>query len=161
MVKLQSRIPDGPLAEKWSNYKSNQNLVNPANKRKLDVIVIGTGLAGAAAAASMAEMGFKVKSFCYQDSSRRAHSIAAQGGINAAKNYQNEGDSIWRLFYDTVKGGDFRSREANVYRLAEDGSKITSVSSGLTPSDASAEQLKREVAYAHSWFKNITADIFG
>jgi len=119
MVKLHSRIPEGPLAEKWSNYKSNQNLVNPANKRKLDVIVIGTGLAGAAAAASMAEMGFKVKSFCYQDSSRRAHSIAAQGGINAAKNYQNDGDSIYRLFYDTVKGGDYRSREANVYRLAE------------------------------------------
>jgi succinate dehydrogenase / fumarate reductase flavoprotein subunit len=119
MVKLQSRIPDGPLAEKWSNYKSNQNLVNPANKRKLDVIVIGTGLAGASAAASMAEMGFKVKSFCYQDSSRRAHSIAAQGGINAAKNYQNDGDSIYRLFYDTIKGGDYRSREANVYRLAE------------------------------------------
>ena len=119
MVKLQSRIPEGPLADKWSNYKSNQNLVNPANKRKLDVIVIGTGLAGAAAAASMAEMGFKVKSFCYQDSSRRAHSIAAQGGINAAKNYQNDGDSTYRLFYDTVKGGDYRSREANVYRLAE------------------------------------------
>ena len=119
MVKLQSRIPEGPLAEKWSNYKSNQNLVNPANKRKLDVIVIGTGLAGAAAAASMAEMGFKVKSFCYQDSSRRAHSIAAQGGINASKNYQNDGDSTYRLFYDTIKGGDYRSREANVYRLAE------------------------------------------
>ena len=119
MVKLHSRIPEGPLAEKWSNYKSNQNLVNPANKRKLDVIVIGTGLAGAAAAASMAEMGFKVKSFCYQDSSRRAHSIAAQGGINASKNYQNDGDSTYRLFYDTIKGGDYRSREANVYRLAE------------------------------------------
>ncbi len=119
MVKLQSKIPEGPLAEKWSNYKSHQNLVNPANKRKLDVIVIGTGLAGAAAAASMAEMGFKVKSFCYQDSSRRAHSIAAQGGINAAKNYQNDGDSTYRLFYDTIKGGDYRSREANVYRLAE------------------------------------------
>jgi len=119
MVKLQSRIPEGPLAEKWSNYKSNQNLVNPANKRKLDVIVIGTGLAGAAAAASMAEMGFKVKAFCYQDSSRRAHSIAAQGGINAAKNYQNDGDSTYRLFFDTIKGGDYRSREANVYRLAE------------------------------------------
>jgi len=119
MVKLQSRIPEGPLAEKWSNYKSNQNLVNPANKRKLDVIVIGTGLAGAAAAASMAEMGFKVKAFCYQDSSRRAHSIAAQGGINAAKNYQNDGDTTYRLFFDTIKGGDYRSREANVYRLAE------------------------------------------
>jgi succinate dehydrogenase / fumarate reductase flavoprotein subunit len=119
MVKLHSKTPKGPLAEKWSNYKSNQNLVNPANKRKLDVIVIGTGLAGAAAAASMAEMGFKVKSFCYQDSSRRAHSIAAQGGINASKNYQNDGDSTYRLFYDTIKGGDYRSREANVYRLAE------------------------------------------
>ncbi|MDF1573630.1 MAG: fumarate reductase/succinate dehydrogenase flavoprotein subunit [Bacteroidales bacterium] len=124
MLKLQSKIPEGPLAEKWSNYKSNQNLVNPANKRKLDVIVIGTGLAGAAAAASMAEMGFKVKSFCYQDSSRRAHSIAAQGGINAAKNYQNDGDSIYRLFFDTIKGGDYRSREANVYRLAEVSNEI-------------------------------------
>jgi succinate dehydrogenase / fumarate reductase flavoprotein subunit len=119
MVKIQSRIPEGPLAEKWSTYKSNQNLVNPANKRKLDVIVVGTGLAGASAAASLAEMGFKVKAFCYQDSPRRAHSIAAQGGINAAKNYQNDGDSIYRLFFDTIKGGDYRSREANVYRLAE------------------------------------------
>ncbi len=119
MAKLQSRVPDGPLADKWSSYKSNQNLDNPANKRKLDVIVVGTGLAGASAAASMAEMGFKVKSFCYQDSPRRAHSIAAQGGINAAKNYQNDGDSIYRLFFDTIKGGDYRSREANVYRLAE------------------------------------------
>ena len=119
MVKIESRIPEGPIAEKWSNYKSNQNLVNPANKRKLDVIVVGTGLAGASAAASLAEMGFKVKAFCYQDSPRRAHSIAAQGGINAAKNYQNDGDSIYRLFFDTVKGGDYRSREANVYRLAE------------------------------------------
>ena len=124
MAKLQSRVPDGPLADKWSNYKSNQNLVNPANKRKLDVIVVGTGLAGASAAASLAEMGFKVKSFCYQDSPRRAHSIAAQGGINAAKNYQNDGDSIYRLFFDTVKGGDYRSREANVYRLAEVSNQI-------------------------------------
>jgi succinate dehydrogenase / fumarate reductase flavoprotein subunit len=124
MLKLNSRIPEGPLAEKWSNYKSSQNLVNPANKRKLDVIVIGTGLAGASAAASMAEMGFKVKSFCYQDSPRRAHSIAAQGGINAAKNYQNDGDSTYRLFYDTIKGGDYRSREANVYRLAEVSNEI-------------------------------------
>ena len=119
MAKLQSKIPQGPIAEKWSTYKSTQNLVNPANKRKLDVIVVGTGLAGASAAASLAELGFKVKNFCYQDSPRRAHSIAAQGGINAAKNYQNDGDSIYRLFYDTVKGGDYRSREANVYRLAE------------------------------------------
>ncbi len=124
MVKLNSRIPEGPLAEKWSNYKSKQNLVNPANKRKLDVIVVGTGLAGASAAASLAEMGFKVKSFCYQDSPRRAHSISAQGGINAAKNYQNDGDSIYRLFYDTIKGGDYRSREANVYRLAEVSNEI-------------------------------------
>ena len=119
MAKLESKIPEGPLAEKWSTFKSTQNLVNPANKRKLDVIVVGTGLAGASAAASLAEMGFKVKSFCYQDSPRRAHSIAAQGGINAAKNYQNDGDSIYRLFFDTIKGGDYRSREANVYRLAE------------------------------------------
>jgi succinate dehydrogenase / fumarate reductase flavoprotein subunit len=124
MVKIQSKIPDGPLAEKWSFFKSNQNLVNPANKRKLDVIVVGTGLAGASAAASLAEMGFKVKSFCYQDSPRRAHSIAAQGGINAAKNYQNDGDSVYRLFFDTIKGGDYRSREANVYRLAEVSNQI-------------------------------------
>jgi succinate dehydrogenase / fumarate reductase flavoprotein subunit len=119
MPKLDSKIPEGPLAEKWSNYKAHQNLVNPANKRKLEVIVVGTGLAGAASAASLAELGFKVKNFCIQDSPRRAHSIAAQGGINAAKNYQNDGDSIYRLFYDTIKGGDYRSREANVYRLAE------------------------------------------
>jgi succinate dehydrogenase / fumarate reductase flavoprotein subunit len=124
MVKIDSKIPDGPLAEKWSSYRSTQDLVNPANKRKLDVIVVGTGLAGASAAASLAEMGFKVKSFCYQDSPRRAHSIAAQGGINAAKNYQNDGDSIYRLFFDTVKGGDYRSREANVYRLAEVSNQI-------------------------------------
>ena len=124
MAKLSSKIPDGPLAEKWSAFKSNQNLVNPANKRKLDVIVVGTGLAGGAAAASLAEMGFKVKSFCYQDSPRRAHSIAAQGGINAAKNYQNDGDSIYRLFFDTIKGGDYRSREGNVYRLAEVSNNI-------------------------------------
>ena len=124
MVKLQSGTPEGPLAEKWSNYISNQDLVNPANKRKLDVIVVGTGLAGASAAASLAEMGFKVKSFCYQDSPRRAHSISAQGGINAAKNYQNDGDSIYRLFFDTIKGGDYRSREANVYRLAEVSNQI-------------------------------------
>ena len=119
MVKFDSKIPDGPLAEKWSNYKAGQNLVNPANKRKLDIIVVGTGLAGASASASLGELGFNVKTFCYQDSARRAHSISAQGGINAAKNYQNDGDSIYRLFYDTIKGGDYRSREANVYRLAE------------------------------------------
>ena len=119
MTKIDSKIPEGPLAQKWTNYKNNQKLVNPANKRRLDIIVVGTGLAGASAGASLAEMGFKVKSFTIQDSARRAHSIAAQGGINAAKNYPNDGDSVYRLFYDTIKGGDYRSREANVYRLAE------------------------------------------
>jgi succinate dehydrogenase / fumarate reductase flavoprotein subunit len=118
-MKLDSKIPTGPLAQKWDQHKFAMKLVNPANKRKYDVIVVGTGLAGAAAAASMAELGYNVKSFCYQDSPRRAHSIAAQGGINAAKNYQNDGDSVQRLFYDTIKGGDFRSREANVHRLAQ------------------------------------------
>ena len=119
MAELNSKIPKGPLAGKWTNYKDHQNLVNPSNKRKLDIIVVGTGLAGASAAASLGELGFNVKNFCYQDSPRRAHSIAAQGGINAAKNYPNDGDSVYRLFYDTIKGGDYRSREANVYRLAE------------------------------------------
>ena len=118
-MELDARIPSGELADKWSSYKDEIKLVSPANKRKRSVIVVGTGLAGGAAAASLGELGFRVKAFCYQDSSRRAHSIAAQGGINAAKNYQNDGDSVHRLFYDTVKGGDFRSREANVYRLAE------------------------------------------
>src|SRR6187200_2957679 len=114
-----AKIPEGPLENKWINYKGHCKLVNPANKRKLEIIVVGTGLAGASAAASLGEMGYQVKAFCFQDSPRRAHSIAAQGGINAAKNYQNDGDSVFRLFYDTVKGGDYRSREANVYRLAE------------------------------------------
>ena len=124
MVKLDAKIPEGPLAQKWDNYKANQKLVNPANKRKLDIIVIGTGLAGASAAASFGEMGFNVKVFTIQDSPRRAHSIAAQGGINAAKNYPNDGDSVYRLFYDTVKGGDYRAREANVYRLAQVSNNI-------------------------------------
>ena len=124
MNRLDPKIPAGPLAEKWSNYKSSQKLVNPANKRRLDVIVVGTGLAGASAAASLGELGFKVHNFCIQDSPRRAHSIAAQGGINAAKNYQNDGDSVYRLFYDTIKGGDYRAREANVYRLAEVSNEI-------------------------------------
>ena len=124
MATIDSRIPEGPVAEKWTNYKAHQKLVNPKNKRKLDIIVVGTGLAGASAAASLGEMGFKVKNFCIQDSPRRAHSIAAQGGINAAKNYQNDGDSVYRLFYDTVKGGDYRAREANVYRLAEVSANI-------------------------------------
>ena len=119
MTKIDSKIPAGPIQEKWTNYKNNIRLVNPANKRNIDVIVVGTGLAGGSAAATLAELGYNVKAFAFQDSPRRAHSIAAQGGINAAKNYQGDGDSIYRLFYDTVKGGDYRSREANVYRLAE------------------------------------------
>jgi succinate dehydrogenase / fumarate reductase, flavoprotein subunit len=124
MTQLNSKIPEGPLAEKWTNYKATQKLVTPANKRKIDIIVVGTGLAGSSAAASLGEMGFNVKAFCYQDSARRAHSIAAQGGINAAKNYPNDGDSVYRLFYDTIKGGDYRAREANVYRLAEVSNSI-------------------------------------
>jgi len=119
MSKINARIPEGPLAQKWTNYKDHQKLVNPSNKRKLDIIIIGTGLAGASAAASLGEMGFNVKNFTIQDSPRRAHSIAAQGGINAAKNYPNDGDSVFRLFYDTIKGGDYRAREANVHHLAE------------------------------------------
>ena len=124
MAKLDAKIPQGPVAQKWTNYKAHQKLVNPSNKRKLDIIVVGTGLAGASAAASFGEMGFNVKVFTIQDSPRRAHSIAAQGGINAAKNYPNDGDSVYRLFYDTVKGGDYRAREANVYRLAEVSNSI-------------------------------------
>src|SRR5262245_52393450 len=118
-MTLDPRIPKGPLPQKWDQHKFEIKLVNPANKRKFEVIVVGTGLAGASAAATLAELGYRVKAFCFHDSPRRAHSIAAQGGINAAKNYQNDGDSIYRLFYDTLKGGDFRAREANVYRLAQ------------------------------------------
>ena len=119
MTKLDAKIPGGNLADKWTTFKSSVSLVNPSNKRSLEIIVVGSGLAGASAAASLAELGYKVKVFCFQDSPRRAHSIAAQGGINAAKNYQNDGDSVYRLFYDTIKGGDYRAREANVHRLAE------------------------------------------
>src|SRR5690349_22137450 len=118
-MELRSRVPDGPIDGKWDKHKFEMKLVNPANKRKYTVIVVGSGLAGGAAAATLSELGYNVKCFCFQDSPRRAHSIAAQGGINAAKNYRNDGDSVYRLFYDTVKGGDFRSREANVYRLAQ------------------------------------------
>ena len=118
-MALNSKIPSGPLENKWEKHKFEMKLVNPANKRKYDVIVVGSGLAGGSAAATLAELGYNVSCFCYQDSPRRAHSIAAQGGINAAKNYQNDGDSVHRLFYDTIKGGDFRAREANVHRLAE------------------------------------------
>src|SRR6188474_1764934 len=117
-MDLNSRTPSGPIQQKWDRHRFELKLVNPANKRKYSVIVVG-GLAGGSAAATLSELGYQVKCFCFQDSPRRAHSIAAQGGINAAKNYQNDGDSIWRLFYDTIKGGDYRSREANVYRLAE------------------------------------------
>jgi succinate dehydrogenase / fumarate reductase flavoprotein subunit len=131
MTKLNSKIPQGPVASKWSNYKDHIALVNPSNKRKLDIIVVGTGLAGASAAASLGALGFKVKAFCYQDSPRRAHSIAAQGGINASKNYQNDGDSVYRLFYDTIKGGDYRAREGNVYRLAEVSGSIIDQSVAL------------------------------
>lgn len=116
---LNAKIPAGKLDDKWVDYKGHCKLVNPANKRKMEVIVVGTGLAGASAAASLGEMGYKVKAFCFQDSPRRAHSIAAQGGINAAKNYQNDGDSVFRLFYDTIKGGDYRAREANVQRTGQ------------------------------------------
>ena len=124
MDKVDVKIPDGPLALKWTKYKAMAKLVNPANKKKLEIIVVGTGLSGASAAAALAELGYSVKSFCYQDSPRRAHSVAAQGGINATKNYQNDGDSTYRLFYDMIKGGDFRAREANVYRVAEVSNQV-------------------------------------
>jgi len=123
-MELRAKIPSGPLADKWERHRSEIKLVNPANKLKHEIIVVGSGLAGASAAASLAELGYRVSCFCFQDSPRRAHSIAAQGGINAAKNYQNDGDSVFRLFYDTIKGGDFRAREANVYRLAQVSASI-------------------------------------
>ena len=130
-MELKSAVPDGPIAEKWERHRFEMKLVNPANKRKHSIIVVGSGLAGASAAASMAELGYQVSCFCFQDSPRRAHSIAAQGGINAAKNYPNDGDSVSRLFYDTVKGGDFRSREANVYRLAQISVQIIDQCAGV------------------------------
>ena len=123
-MQLDAKIPGGPLAQKWDRHRFELKLVNPANKRKYEILVVGTGLAGASAAATLGELGYNVKAFCIQDSPRRAHSIAAQGGINAAKNYQNDGDSIFRLFYDTITGGDFRAREANVYRLAQVSNSI-------------------------------------
>src|ERR1700738_2670535 len=121
---LDAKVPSGALADKWTRHKDHSRLVSPNNRRKFEIIIVGSGLAGGSAAATLGELGYRVKCFCYQDSPRRAHSIAAQGGINAAKNYQNDGDSVYRLFYDTIKGGDFRSREANVYRLAEVSSNI-------------------------------------
>ena len=124
MATLHSNIPAGPLAQKWDKYKFENKLVNPANKRKYKLIIVGAGLAGASASATLAELGYQVENFVFHDSPRRAHSIAAQGGINAAKNYQNDGDSVYRLFYDTIKGGDFRAREANVYRLAQVSANI-------------------------------------
>lgn len=124
MSKLDAKIPEGQLETKWTKYKSSVPLVNPSNKRNLEIVIVGSGLAGASAAAALAELGYKVKVFCFQDSARRAHSIAAQGGINAAKNYQNDGDSVYRLFYDTIKGGDYRAREGNVHRLAEVSNNI-------------------------------------
>jgi succinate dehydrogenase / fumarate reductase, flavoprotein subunit len=123
-MSLDSKIPQGTIDQKWTKYKSSVHLVNPANKRNIEIIIVGSGLAGSSAASTLAEMGYKVKVFCFQDSPRRAHSIAAQGGINAAKNYQNDGDSTYRLFYDTIKGGDYRAREANVHRLAEVSANI-------------------------------------
>src|SRR5216110_3039896 len=123
-MQLNSKIPSGPIENRWDRHRFEMKLVNPANKRKYEIIVVGSGLAGASAAASLGELGYNVKCFCFQDSPRRAHSIAAQGGINAAKNYSNDGDSVYRLFYDTIKGGDYRSREANVYRLAEISTNI-------------------------------------
>ncbi|HQG57315.1 MAG TPA: FAD-binding protein, partial [Bacteroidales bacterium] len=124
MTILNSKIPEGPLSEKWTRYKENVKLVSPANRKKLDIIIVGTGISGAAAASALGELGYNVKVFCYQDSPRRAHSVAAQGGINAAKNYKNDGDSVYRLFYDMIKGGDYRSREANVYRAAEVSNQV-------------------------------------
>src|SRR5690625_998365 len=124
MSLLDSKIPEGPIEKKWDNHKNSVQLVNPANKRNIDIIVVGTGLAGGSAAASLAELGYNVKTFCYQDSPRRAHSIAAQGGINAAKDYQGDGDSIYRLYFDTVKGGVYRAREANIYRLSQVSASI-------------------------------------
>ena len=149
MIKLESKAPQGPLAEKWSKHKAAIKVVSPANKRKLDIIVIGTGLGGASAAASLGELGYNVKVFCISDSPRRAHSIAAQGGINAAKNYQNDNDSVFRLFYDTIKGGDYRAREANVYRLAEVSTRSsTSASLRAFRSPASTADCLRTVRSA-------------
>ena len=146
-----ANIPSGPIQDKWSKYKLEAKLINPNNRRKYTVLIVGSGLAGGSAAATLAELGYNVKCFCYQDSPRRAHSIAAQGGINAAKNYQNDGDSVYRLFYDTVKGGDFRAREANVYRLAEVSSNIIDqcVAQGVPFGREYGGLLDNPVSYTH------------
>ena len=140
-MELKSKVPAGPIEQKWDKHRFEMKLVNPANKRKYTVIVVGSGLAGGSAAATLSELGYNVKCFCFQDSPRRAHSIAAQGGINAAKNYRNDGDSIYRLFYDTVKGGDFRAREANVYRLAQISVEI--IESSATPCSSRGTSISR------------------
>ncbi len=142
-MELNSKVPSGPIESAWDRARFEMKLVNPANKRKYNIIVVGSGLAGASAAATLGELGYNIQCFCFQDSPRRAHSIAAQGGINAAKNYQNDGDSIFRLFYDTVKGGDFRSREANVYRLAQISVNIIDQCVAKRDSNCSWEPIRR------------------
>ena len=172
-MKLDSKIPEGPISDKWTDYKDHLKLVAPNNRPKIDIIVVGTGLAGASAAASLGEMGYNVKAFCFQDSPRRAHSIAAQGGINAAKNYQNDGDSTYRLFYDTIKGGDYRAREANVHRLAEVSSNIIDqcVAQGvpfardyggmLDNRSFGGTQLQRTLCSRTNWTTIVIGSVFG
>ena len=153
---LDAKIPSGNLEDKWNNYKVHAKLITPANRKKLTVIVVGTGLAGASCAASLAEQGYNIKTFCFQDSTRRAHSVAAQGGVNAAKNYKNDGDSVYRMFYDTIKGGDFRSREANVYRMAELSANLIdqAVAQGVPFAREYGGYLKQPVVWWHAGEQN-------